>query len=93
MIWAARPSRARCADRRRRCWRGADAAARLSGATASLELRRGTGRGYDLRYVSLYRESLGSGKGARRVVLFRAAFRSAFRQVFPALAPDAIWWR
>lgn len=46
--------------------------------------------GYDLRYVSLYRESLGSGKGARRVALFSRRFPvSVLRKVFPALAPDA----
>lgn len=46
--------------------------------------------GYDLRYVSLYRESLKSGAGARRVALFSRRFPvSVLRKVYPGLAPDA----
>lgn len=46
--------------------------------------------GYDLRYVSLYRESLRSGGGSRRVALFSHRFPvSLLRKVYAALAPDA----
>lgn len=46
--------------------------------------------GYDLRYVSLYRESLSSGGGTRRVALFSRRFPvSVLRKVYPAVAPDA----
>ncbi len=46
--------------------------------------------GYDLTYPSLYRESLGSGKGARRVALFSRSFPvQVLRKIFPALTQDA----
>jgi len=46
--------------------------------------------GYDLSYSSLYKETLGSGKGARRVALFSRSFPvSVQRKVFAALAKEA----
>lgn len=46
--------------------------------------------GYDLSYPSLYKESLGSGKGSRRVALFSRSFPvQVQRKVFAALAPEA----
>jgi hypothetical protein len=46
--------------------------------------------GYDLSYSSLYKETIGSGKGARRVALFTRSFPVAVqRQVFAALAKEA----
>ena len=46
--------------------------------------------GYDLAYPSLYRETIGSGKGSRRVALFSRSFPvSVQRKIFPALASEA----
>lgn len=46
--------------------------------------------GYDLSYPSLYKESIASGKGSRRVALFSRSFPvSVQRKIFPALAPEA----
>lgn len=58
----------------------------------SLDPRSAAARagGYDLTYSSLYRESLGSGKGARRVALFSRSFPvRVLRKIFPALTQDA----
>ncbi len=46
--------------------------------------------GYDLAYPSAARETIRSGKGARRVALFARTWPVAVeRKVFPALAPEA----
>jgi hypothetical protein len=46
--------------------------------------------GYDLSYQSLYKETIASGKGARRVALFSRSFPVAVqRKVFAALAKEA----
>lgn len=46
--------------------------------------------GYDLSYPSLYKETIASGKGARRVALFSRNFPvSVQRKVFAALAKEA----
>lgn len=46
--------------------------------------------GYDLLYPSLYRESLGSGKGTRRVALFTKTFPvRVLRKIYPALTRDS----
>ena len=46
--------------------------------------------GYDLSYPSLYKETIASGKGARRVALFSRSFPVAVqRKVFAALAKEA----
>lgn len=46
--------------------------------------------GYDLSYQSLYKETIASGKGARRVALFSRSFPvSVQRKVFAALAKEA----
>ena len=46
--------------------------------------------GYDLAYVSLQRETVPSGKGARKVALFSEAWPvTVERKLFPALFPEA----
>jgi uncharacterized protein (TIGR02231 family) len=46
--------------------------------------------GYDLHYPSLYKETIASGKGSRRVALFSRSFPvSVQRKVFAALAKEA----
>ena len=46
--------------------------------------------GYDLSYPSLYKDSIGSGQGARRVALLARSFPvSVLRKLTPALAPEA----
>jgi len=58
----------------------------------SLDPRSAAARagGFDLSYASLHRESLGSGKGARRVALFSRSFPvRALRKIYPAMTRDA----
>ncbi len=58
----------------------------------SLDPRSAAARagGFDLSYASLHRESLGSGKGARRVALFSRSFPvRVLRKIYPALTQDA----
>ena len=46
--------------------------------------------GYDLSYPSLYKDSIGSGQGTRRVALLARSFPvSVLRKLTPALAPEA----
>lgn len=46
--------------------------------------------GYDLSYPSLYKDTVGSGQGSRRVALLSRSFPVAvLRKVTPALAPEA----
>lgn len=56
----------------------------------SPELPASQAGGYDLSFRSLRSETVGSGKGARRVALFSETWPVAIeRKVFPALASDA----
>lgn len=46
--------------------------------------------GYDLSYPSLYKDSIGSGQGTRRVALLARSFPvTVLRKLTPALAPEA----
>jgi hypothetical protein len=56
----------------------------------SAELPAAAAGGYDLSYLSLQRETVQSGKGARKVALFTEAWPvNVERKLFPALFPEA----
>lgn len=58
--------------------------------TFSADLPAAAGGGYELTYTSLQKETVASGKGARKVALFSEAWPvTVERKLFPALFPEA----